>query len=142
MRDYAIQHLVLWCAQGAPDGSEAKTSIGAVLKEAAGQSDAIAGTALLGLHRLSSDGVRFDPAEINLCALRLALSAGTDKLARLTAIQVCAERGLKAVVPTIEPLVNTPDCVPLGLSAAAAVRRLGGSQHTDVALRTTRGPVE
>jgi hypothetical protein len=79
---------------------------------------------LLGWHRLCRDGAGFDPAELDRCALQMARSSGADKAARLTAIQVCAERGLKELLPAIEPLVNTADCVPLGLSAAAATRRL------------------
>jgi len=60
----------------------------------------------------------------------MAQSQDTDTATRLTAIQVCAERGLKEVVPVAETLARTPDCLPLRLSAIAAVDRSSGVQPT------------
>jgi hypothetical protein len=129
MRDYAIQHLVLWCEQGAADMPHAQERIRLLLREAVLEPDGIAGTALLGWHRLSRGDAVFNPCEVDQCALRLAQSAQTDRATRLTAIQVCAERGLTAALPTINSLVDVTNCVPLRLSAVAAVRHLNQSQQ-------------
>jgi hypothetical protein len=128
MRDYAIQHLIQWYEQGAMDATDARERIRLILKEATSEPGSIAGTALLGWHRLCRHDAAFDPAEVDWAALQLALSDATDDATRLTAIQVCAERGLKAALPKIKLLANVTDCVPLRLSAEAAARRLGDSQ--------------
>jgi len=128
IRDYAIQHLVVWYERDAPDALGAKEKIRAVIQEAACEQSSIAGTALLGLHRLSERDAAFDQAEIDRLALRLAQSPDTPIATHITAIQVCAERGLKEALPAIEPLAQAPNCVPLRLSANAALARLGGAQ--------------
>ena len=129
IRDYAIQHLFLWYEQGAHDTLDAKEKIRAVLHEATRQNTSTAGTALLGLHRLSAGDAAFSQQEIDRLALSLALSADTELATRITAIQVCAERGISEVLPTMELLARTSRCVPLRLSAIAALGRLGGPEH-------------
>ena len=156
MRDYAIQHLVTWHEQDAPDAPESKSVIAGVFREAARDaSSSIAGPALLGMHRLSiqnaastrafspsliekpsgresergeTDSSNFNPEEIDHLALSLALSPETHRATRITAIQVCAERGVKAALPTIESLPQQSGTLPLRLSAIAALGRLGGRE--------------
>lgn len=130
MRDYAIQHLVSWYEQGATDQPEAKEKIRAILHQATRETNSIAGTALVGMHRLSIDDSDFSRDEINNLALSLAVSAESNPATRLTAIQVCAERGIKAVLPAIESIPQTPGSLPMRLSAIAALGRLGGQQNT------------
>ena len=137
MRDYAIQHLVLWYDHGAPNAAE-RADIRALLTESAAASGPVAGTALLGCHRLSQNDPAFETGAIDQLALQLAKSAGTDNATRLTAIQVCAERRLKAALPAIIPLANTTNCIPLGIAAAAALKSLNDEQPTGVASSASR----
>jgi hypothetical protein len=128
-RDYAIQHLTAWHEQGALDAPDAKAKIRAALNEAVRERGSIAGTALLGLHRLSADDNGYDRAEIDRLALELARSEGTDTATRITAIQVCAERGLNEALPSLVLLAQKPCSVALRLSTAAAMRRLRGTDQ-------------
>jgi len=135
MRDYAIQHLSLWHERDDVVSAEERKSIRTVLNEAMRENNSIAGTALLGLHRLAVDLTPSDANGIDRMALQLAQSAETETATRLTAIQVCAERGLKEVLPTAEALAQETDCIPLQLSAMAAFRRLGGLPPADTVRR-------
>lgn len=139
IRDYAIQHLLAWHEQGAPDAANAWNTIRALLFEAAGESGAIAGTALLGLHLLSAQDPAIDQDAINRLALRLLCSADTEVASRITAIQVCAERGLKQATLAIQSVLEAQPCIPLRLSALAALARLGTGQQ---AAATEREEVE
>ncbi len=130
MRDYSIQHLVTWYEQGAPDSSQAKEKIRSVLHQAAQEDSSIAGTALLGMHRLSSSDDAFSGEEIDRMALHQTQSPGVNRATRITAIQVCAERGVKAVTPAIESLTQTLDSLPLRLSAIAALGKLGREENS------------
>ena len=51
-RDYALQHLSIWCGEGAEDEAGSAQRIRNTLIQAAQQPTTLAGTALLGLHRL------------------------------------------------------------------------------------------
>ena len=139
IRDYAVQHLVGWYQQGAPDTTNAPNRIRAALLEAAGQNGSTAGTALLGLHLLSVDDPAFCQQDINRLALRLVTCAEAEVAARITAIQVCAERGLKEALPAIQSLAGAQSCVPLRLSATAALARLGAGQQAGVPGRVGSG---
>ncbi|MCW5553212.1 MAG: hypothetical protein KIS67_13765 [Verrucomicrobiae bacterium] len=129
LRDYALQHLFVWYEQGALDAADARTEIEDTLFGAACQFNSLAGTALLGLHRLSAADPAFSHGEINRLALRLIQSPATDLATRITAIQICAERGLKEALPAIEAVAQASDCVPLRLSASAATTRLSGEER-------------
>ena len=128
IRDYAIQHLVSWYQQGAADSPEAKGRIQAVLLDAVQKNTSIAGTALLGLHRLSASDAAFRSDKIDGIALKLAKS-DAQPLTRITAIQVCSERGLKEALPKIQELAQTAENVALRISAIAALGRLGESEQ-------------
>ena len=130
LRDYAVQHLVAWYEQGAADSADSKQKIQNLLKRAASASDSIAGTALLGMHRLSARDANFSKEEIDHLALTQARNSTMSVPSRITAIQVCAERGLKDVVPAIELLPKEAGSFPLRLSAIAALGQLGAEQDS------------
>ena len=131
MRDYAIQHLVPWYEEGALDMPDARDKIRDVLRRAANETNSIAGTALLGMHRLSATDSNFSSDEINALASTHALSAHVHPATRLTAIQICAERGIKTVLPKIESLPDTSRCLPVRLAAIAAIGQLGGKDNIE-----------
>jgi hypothetical protein len=132
IRDYAIQHLVVWYQQGPPEAASAAGRIRAALFEAAAESGSIAGTALLSLHLLAAEDPTLPQEDINRLALCMVCSTETQVAARITAIQVCAERGLKEAVPAIQSVAAEEVCLPLRLSAIAALTRLTGGQQARV----------
>jgi len=125
-RDYAIQHLITWYSQGAHGGEDARARIRATLLDAAGQNDSIAGTALLGLHRLSKSDPISKSEEIKRIALRLIETTEISPAAKVTAIQVCAEREIVEALPAVEQLAQGPGDMALKVSAISALGRLGG----------------
>jgi len=126
LRDYAIQHLVYWYETPV---SEQQTRIRTLLIEAAQTESSIAGTALLGMHRLSATDSGFNGEQINRLALQHVLSGRSSSCTRATALQVCAERGVAEALPTIESLAQDATDLTLRLSAVAALGRLGTAEH-------------
>jgi hypothetical protein len=124
-RDYAVQHLVTWYEAGAGDLADAKPRIRTALVEAASANNSIAGTALLGLHRLAINNPGFDRDGISQRALALANSNTTVLPARITALQVCAEEGMREILPVVRSLVGPQNPTALRISAIAALARLG-----------------
>jgi hypothetical protein len=128
VRDYAIQHLVA-CYNAIPGVAEGvKEQIGAVLLETAGANNSRAGTALIGLHRLSSQNFRFQKNEIDALALHWAQCSSCDIATRITAIQICGERQLKAVLPTVRMLAKNGNNFSLQTAAIASLGCLGERQ--------------
>ena len=84
---------------------------------------------MLGLHQFSSVNAGWDQERISRRALVLVRSADTPAATRITAVQICAERGVKEALPTIETLAREPGNLPLQLSAIAALGQLGGAEQ-------------
>jgi hypothetical protein len=127
IRDYAIQHLAACCEDRAAVNPAATWRITEVVSEAAHQNSSIAGTALLALHLLPASDAALSQREIDQIAIHLTCDSQAQTSARVTAIQICSERGLRQALPAIERLAQEADCVALRLSAQAALCRLGGS---------------
>jgi hypothetical protein len=132
-RDYCVQHMTLyhrvkWPNGKAPPGDRDAGAIRLALWEAVEETDGtIAGTALLGLERLSQVDDRIDRARVGKKALIYAGSGSCPALTRTTAIQVCATMGLKEILPTARNLAQEAQETSLRLSAIAAIGRLGDS---------------
>lgn len=127
-RDYALQHLVTWSEQGAGDAPESKAEIQAVLWKAVRENTSLAGTALLGLHRLSG-AVSSAGEEISRAALRMLDCPGLPCASRVTAIQVCAEREVAPALPAIQNLAQSQGETALRISAIGALGWLGGPEQ-------------
>lgn len=127
-RDYALQHLVTWSEQGSGDAKDSAVKIKAVLWEAAREDNSLAGTALLGLHRLvgrsGSDG-----SAISRTALQLLSSPSKSAASRITAIQICAEREFFQALPAIQTLAANEGNTALRISAIGALGWLGGTEQ-------------
>jgi hypothetical protein len=131
MRDYAIQHLASWGTRQRTDSPDAAEQIQKTIREALWQKSSIAGTALLGMQRLSKIDTNLN-SEIDRNAVRLVTSSDTGPAARITAIQVCAERGLDSVLPQIEKIAAARGQTASQISAIAALAKLG--KQDDVTL--------
>jgi hypothetical protein len=168
-RDYALQHLVTWYEQGAADAPDAQSRIQSVLRQATRENTSIAGTALLGLHRLiTSDSgtlplaagnavpganIQWDGGpsrfsadatvmneEISQTALQMLGSANQPSASQITAIQVCAEREIAEALPAIQALAQTGGGTALRISAIAALGYLGGTEQAVLLQRLEAEP--
>lgn len=122
VRDYAVQHLGQWY-QEAPDKMAVEKILRAALTET---QNSIAGSALLALSRLSETHPELDRSGIANTALKYASSDEVGNLTRLTALQVCSEMGIEAVVPAAERLAQPGVEMPIRISAIAVLGHLGG----------------
>jgi hypothetical protein len=138
-RDYAVQNLVM-CYER-PGVSEARQLMHDVLMKAAAEDSSIAGTALLGLHRLQGLGADFSGEEVRRAALVILLEPRTDSMARITAIQVCAERGIHDALPAIENFAQMEGETALRISAISALGRLGGLEQEASLRAWASGPI-
>ena len=134
IRDYAIQHLTSWFNSVGGD-SNVLEQVQTALREAVMERGSIAGTALLGWHRLSKNYGSFSSREINEWAVSLAISSETHHATRITAVQVCSERNLKEALPEIRALAHQRGDIPLRLSAIAALGRLGTADEIETLRR-------
>jgi len=129
IRDYAVQHLAEFYTQrareleGIPAGLQGDLQRARdVLWEAVGETDSsIAGTALLGLRRLSESHQEFDRAQIGATALQLARNGRTGELTRITALQVAASLEGDQILPTAMELARNGESIALRISAVAAL---------------------
>lgn len=121
IRDYAIQHLGAWCQEISGRKDEEVLAAYKVLERAARMPDSIAGTALIALHRLSEVAPYIDCASVDALALDLVSSSKTHRAARVSAIQVCSERGIMAAIPVIQSIESNTNDHQLSLSASAAL---------------------
>ncbi|MBI3879311.1 MAG: hypothetical protein HY301_04515 [Verrucomicrobia bacterium] len=129
MRDYAIQHLIVLHERLPAANSAEREKIELVLWEALAEKDSsIAGTALLGLHNLALGGAQLDTTRLGEDAVALARDESAGELARITALQVCAGRGLAEALPSATALAGGAPTVPLQISAIAALGRLGSAR--------------
>jgi hypothetical protein len=133
VRDYALQHLATLDIEVAQNGGTAMSreeqSDQKVLWSAINEAgDSIAGTALLGLVRLSQQPkARVDEKMISTTALGLANDAAAGELTQITAYQVCAQLNLQDALPTIEAAAQSGQTIPVQISAIGALGQLGGT---------------
>jgi hypothetical protein len=146
IRNYALQHLASWYERVA----ERTQVLDALWAGTADIDASIQGTALIGLGRLvqanaasqpspgtgsgsqpptPNRGPQLDTARLAAVASALATDSAANDVARLTALQVCAELGIKDVLPAAVSLAKGASGTPLRMSAVAAVGSLGGPEH-------------
>ena len=128
-RDYAIQHLTTWYERIGKKRPQEAQVIRSTLEAAINETNSVAGTALLGMHRLSKNDSRFNPALVDETAAFFAASPHRDAPTRISSIQVCAERQLKSVIPIVKELSQTSTNVALRISAISALGQLGDREE-------------
>ena len=125
VRDYALQHMACWYGDGADKTKKTKETIQSVLIETTTNRTRLSGTALLGLHYASVADTTFNTNLVNRLALQIIADPSFCEASRITAIQICAERGITYALPVIDATVRgTADSV-LKASAIAAIGKLG-----------------
>lgn len=143
LKDYAIQYLRYWYTER--DGfykhesdPKARELILITIVDAASRSgESYSGTALMALDHIATSKVLMDEPETqnqirthlkDLVPLLVnaACNSDTDKLCRITALQVCAMRGLIEILPTARELAADSHAdTNIRISAIAAIGQLG-----------------
>jgi hypothetical protein len=134
IRDYAVQHLATLdetlAANGGPGVAKEEQTGQQVLWNALSETgDSIAGTALLGLVRLSQQpNANVDTSQLDAAALDLANDSTAGELAKITAYQVCAQLNVQGALPQVEAAAQNSQDVSVQISAIGSLGLLGGSK--------------
>jgi len=133
IRDYALQHLMEhWqrLAGSGPDEMsrrEREEGIRAMWTAAEETGNSLAGTALLGLSRLSELEAGIDRGQVAAAALRLAADPTTGEAARIAAFQVCGRLQAAGVLPAAWEAARSNGSLPLRISAIGTLGLLAGT---------------
>ena len=151
-RDYCLQHFSLyydrvWPEPGAvdiptqtPDDSERRDLFKAYDEALLEKDTGIAGTALLGLYRLSARCPEADAAILGNKALTMAKDESCAAQTRVTAVAICGLTGKSEFLPDARILAQTGDVLPLRLAAIAVIGSLGGQQDKEFLEGLRAGP--
>jgi hypothetical protein len=150
LRDYAVQHVAAFYQQleiatdvVPQDKSTGLAAAGKILWDALAETNSsIAGTALLGLTRLSKESPgAFDPGQIAGVAEQMAGPASSE-LTRITALQVCAQLNVQDALPAIQAAVQNGQTMTVRISAIGALGSLGGAEAIPLLNRVLQGVEE
>ena len=123
---------------GDPDRDEILNAFDEALQE---KDNGIAGTALLGLYRLSSGKyVETGATALGGKALAMALDEGCAVQTRVTAVAICGLTGRSEVLPVARILAQTADSLSLRLSSIATIGALGAAQDRELLEGLRAGP--
>ena len=137
-RDYAVQYVIANCLRDTAGSAADRPVAREALWEALHETDSsIAGTALLGLHRLAATDLTIESNRLDEAALRLVSEPGVGNLARITALQVCAQRRLADALPSAVELARHGESVSVKAAAISALGDLGGQPEQEL-LQTLR----
>ncbi len=136
LRDYAVQHVAAFYQQmeiatdvDPQDKGAGLAAARKVLWDALSETNSsMAGTALLGLTRLSRENPEaFDPRQIAGVAEQMA-GPNSSELTRITALQVCAQVNVQDSLPVIQAAVQNGQTMTVRISAIGALGSLGGAE--------------
>jgi hypothetical protein len=136
IRDYALQQLFSWheatFLQGDSSSSEAeRNAIEALFWRMLEQTQgSLAGTAILGLHNLSTKGGGIDRARLSTASLEIVRAPDSGPLTRISGLQVCALLGNREALAEAVHLAREGDSVALRASAIAAIGVLGSDAES------------
>jgi len=151
LRDYAVQHVAAFYQQmeiatdvDPQDKSAGLAAARKILWDALSETDnSIAGTALLGLTRLSKESPEaFDPRQIGGVAEQMAGLTTSGELTRITAIQVCAQLNVQDALPVIQAAVENGQTMTVRISAIGALGSMGGAEEIPLLNRVLQGAEE
>ena len=132
-RDYAVQYVIANCLRDTARSAAGRPAAREALWEALHETDSsIAGTALLGLQRLSATDLAIETNRLDEAALRLVSAPGVGNLARITALQVCAQRRLAGALPVAAELAKSGESVAVKAAAIAALADLGAQTEQEL----------
>ncbi len=133
-RDYVVQHFPMYWDARWPEGSDPTadaffSDFMATYWQAAEDTEGtIAGTALLGLERLSRTRPEVDVSRVAELALRVALDPDASEFSRISAIQVAARAGAPGALALLRETLGGPSSLMMRISAIAGLGHVGDSQ--------------
>jgi hypothetical protein len=150
LRDYAIQHLVDWLEPvnlGEPfekDPQKRQLIVSAIMEAARESSQAFSGTALQALHMvlLRQERPSFDaeglplplkPERLQPLVVEAAALTALNLPSRITALQICAERGFKDSLPNARKVAaDSAQPISLRLSSIALIGMIGTAEDASL----------
>lgn len=123
-RDYCIQHLS-GCLQRSQDAAERQAIQETLWKATEDARGGIAGTAIISLRR-SVEQPDIDKDKVTGRALEMVNDPRCGHLAKISALQMCAELGESGLLPAARDIADSGAGVPLRMSAIAAIGTVGG----------------
>ena len=136
LRDYAIQHLACWYADGHPSERVLRA-----LTQALSEIDSsIAGTALLGLADLADSYPEVSADRVAQAAYEIAASPATGELSKIAALRVGGKLKIDALRETARELAQTGSTIPLRIAAIATLGDLPDPQALSFLQSLEGGP--
>ena len=126
LRDYALQHLIAWYPH---DRETVRQALVSALGETG---SSIAGTALLGLHRLAHADTPITSELAASAALALVHDPDAGELALIAALRVCGAQGAAAALPLTRRLVFIGATDSIRMAAIATLGDLGGREDEQI----------
>jgi hypothetical protein len=147
VRDYALQHMVAFqeglsrsLEQSRGRQDESKRVVETIWAALSETDSSVAGTALLGLSRLSESMKQSDRRRVSTEALRLAQLDGVGELTRISAFQVVAGLDAKEALPILIQAAQGGETLALRISAIGALGRVGDSSAVNLLANLYAGP--
>lgn len=137
-RNFCVQHFELLYRKKRPNsstggGDEERRAMKDAYSEAVREAgNSIAGTALLGLARLSEDYPEFEKSSIMRDAMSIAANQGADQRSRIAALQVAGRLGCVDILPVARSVVASGAGVSFRMAAIATLGEVGKSEDKDV----------
>jgi hypothetical protein len=137
-RNFCVQHFELlyrkkWPNSSTGGGDEERRAMKDAYSEAVrAVGNSIAGTALLGLARLSEDYPEFEKSSIMRDAVSIAANQGADQRSRIAALQVAGRLGCVDILPVARSVVTSGAGVSFRMAAIATLGEVGKSEDKDV----------
>ena len=138
-RDYCVQHFSIYYeTQWGRDDANRLTAPGrselmsAYYEALAEPGNGIAGTALVGLERLSTLYPEINRQQLGEKALGLAKDGRSDVQTKIAAINVCGETGTSAILPMARINAQTAEVLPLRLASIAAIGQVGTAEDREL----------
>lgn len=137
-RDYCVQYMAPCYEKirreqektdDPPELADLRTNLWAALGM---KEKTIAGTALLGMDRLSRQYPEIDRKKVEQAALELALDERAGEPTRITALRICGQNGTSNVLATARFLAQAGDTTVLRMAAVATVGDVGDASDIEL----------
>lgn len=140
-RNFCVQHFELlyrrkWAGGSAVSGEPARSEMADAYREALAETgNSIAGTALLGIARLSEDYPEFEKNAVTKTAVQIAGDEHADPSSRIAALQVAGGLGGVEVLPIARSVATSGSSVALRMAAVSALSEVGTQEDLPVLSR-------
>jgi hypothetical protein len=143
-RNFCVQHFELlyrrkWSGGSAVSGDPARVAMADAYREALAETgNSIAGTALLGIARLSENYPEFDKKAVSKTAVQIAGDEHADPSGRIAALQVAGGLGGVAILPVARSVAASGSPVALRMAAVSAISEVGTQEDLPILSQINR----